>query len=396
MENEKKFSKFFWLIIIALIFGLGGGVIGQILSRVFVLQDAYNVPLFGDISVPGNIYNGSSLVIESPRKVIVEQDTKISETINSARRNIVGIFRKLESTKNFASSSSFKLSETYDLNRPLAEGFIVTSDGWIMSTYVPEELAGRENEASSSKKNLPYVVIASDMKIYEVEEVRGAKDAQVFFWRISAKDLGVKPFKKIADMNEGQIAVAVNFRGQSFVSTINSKYPSSLPAVLSSDRSLAELQLSSRPEKSFSNSFLFNISGDLLAIASTSGAYLPAFSQSALLSSLIESKNLSKPYLGINYIDNSRFFNPKNNSSKGVIIYPDQNGVAIKKGSPAEKAGLKPFDLILQVNTMTLDEKRHLNDIVSEMQSGDSLDLLISREGKEMRISLILGALKID
>ena len=91
MENNNK-NPLVVIIVISLLFGIAGGIGGEIFARVYLLQNAYKVPLFGEINVPQNVYGGSNLIIESPKKVIVEQNTKVLETVNSAKKNIVGIF----------------------------------------------------------------------------------------------------------------------------------------------------------------------------------------------------------------------------------------------------------------------------------------------------------------
>ena len=99
MSRMKKIlekNKVVILLILVLIIGLLAGVAGELVSRVYLFEDAYNIPFFGNISFSGSNYNGSNLVIQGARKVVVEQNVKIAETINSVRGNLVGVFRKIK------------------------------------------------------------------------------------------------------------------------------------------------------------------------------------------------------------------------------------------------------------------------------------------------------------
>ena len=70
-------NKIIYIVIISTIFGLASGVIGSMVSRVYVLEKAFNIPLLGysylDSDKTGN------LVIQGARKVVIEQNAKVEE-----------------------------------------------------------------------------------------------------------------------------------------------------------------------------------------------------------------------------------------------------------------------------------------------------------------------------
>lgn len=63
---------------------------------------------------------------------------------------------------------------------------------------------------------------------------------------------------------------------------------------------------------------------------------------------------------------------------------------AIVRGSPAEKAGLRSGDIILEADGHTLMEEYDLGDTIQRKQPGDELTLVIMRDNKEQTITVRL------
>ncbi len=64
--------------------------------------------------------------------------------------------------------------------------------------------------------------------------------------------------------------------------------------------------------------------------------------------------------------------------------------------SPAEAAGIKAGDVILSFGGKPIDEMRRLPRIVAEMEAGKSAEVVVWRDGKELRLKVDVGALKDD
>jgi len=63
----------------------------------------------------------------------------------------------------------------------------------------------------------------------------------------------------------------------------------------------------------------------------------------------------------------------------------------IVKDSPAEKAGLRPDDVILRVDGESITSVRKLNRIVSELAPDQSVKITVSRNGSEQDITATIG-----
>jgi S1-C subfamily serine protease len=64
----------------------------------------------------------------------------------------------------------------------------------------------------------------------------------------------------------------------------------------------------------------------------------------------------------------------------------------VTSGGPAEKAGLKVGDVITAVGGTKVDATHSLADLVQAKKPGDKVDLTLTRDGKEMTLSVTLGA----
>ncbi len=65
-------------------------------------------------------------------------------------------------------------------------------------------------------------------------------------------------------------------------------------------------------------------------------------------------------------------------------------------GGPAEKAGLKPGDIILKIDDKNIDQTNSLSALVNKHKVGDKVTLTILRDGKEQKLEATLAAVPVD
>ena len=64
----------------------------------------------------------------------------------------------------------------------------------------------------------------------------------------------------------------------------------------------------------------------------------------------------------------------------------------IVSGSPADKAGLQPKDIITAVNGTTIDQNHSLSTLLDQHNVGETITLSVSRDGKSLEIKATLQA----
>lgn len=72
-------------------------------------------------------------------------------------------------------------------------------------------------------------------------------------------------------------------------------------------------------------------------------------------------------------------------SNRGILLYE------VYAGGPAERANLKPGDVILEINGQAIQSQRQALLIVAGTQPGDTVELVVWRDGKEYEASVVAG-----
>jgi serine protease Do len=96
-------------------------------------------------------------------------------------------------------------------------------------------------------------------------------------------------------------------------------------------------------------------------------------------------------YLGVNLaeVDSNRARELKLRETTGVEI------TRVEEGSPAEKAGLKPNDVVLEYNGQHVEGMEQFGRLVRETPGGREVKLMISRNGDTQTVVATLAARKV-
>ncbi|HQC49892.1 MAG: S1C family serine protease [Patescibacteria group bacterium] len=383
------------MIIVAFVCGFIAGVAGEIITRVYILND-YSIPYFyNEVNLDDLNYNRPGLIIRDAKKVVVNHDVKVAETINSIRPSLVGIYKNLGVNGTSATSSPATPATTtalvnleyYKLDEPIFIGLIVTSDGWVAAS-LPEAL-----EKTFNIKD--YVAITADKKIYQLEQISTLKDlpGDLFFFRLAAvNNLTVRKITDQSEISLGQSVLAINDFNNAFLTSISSFRKST--ALLSSDSLNARFSLANDLGDEFKNSFVFDIAGNLVAVISANKEIVPAFSYTRYWQSLLQNGTVTQPFLGVHYLDLSTLKVLGLNMEKGAWLKSGENLPAIIKNSPAELAGLKEGDIISWINNQEINAYNDLANIISGFNPGDTINITYLRNGEEKIINVKLGEKK--
>ncbi len=351
------------IIILTVIFGLGAGVVGQL------LVDAYLLPA-------ENFIEGTDGRIN--KKITTTEETqKITEAHDAVAPAVFEIYPQKSNT------SAGPLAQINLAGDRISLGVILTSDGWLASS-------GR---ALADPKN-HYIVVTADHKIFSPKQIILDEATEIVFLKIDAQNLPTPKLGAYENLSLGE-KVIVPLDKQSLVTTQikNLAYAeSNAPKDLfrSSEKFLKYILLENQLAPGETGTPVVNYNGEVVGLLSNSrGNVVPTdFWQPAFLS-ILKNKKISRPYLGIRYIDLAQTSGIPESLSQGetagALIWSDQNlqTQGIAKNSPAAKAGLKNGDIILKINSEEVTLKKDLAEIVQDYNPGDEINLLFLRNGKE-------------
>lgn len=102
---------------------------------------------------------------------------------------------------------------------------------------------------------------------------------------------------------------------------------------------------------------------------------------------LVANGKVIHPFLGIRYLP----LNPAIAAQIGIQATEGNIIGEVAPGSPADKAGLQPRDVIVAVDKTPLKSESDLARIINEHKPGDQLTLSVLRGSKKMDVQLTLG-----
>jgi serine protease Do len=146
---------------------------------------------------------------------------------------------------------------------------------------------------------------------------------------------------------------------------------------------------------------LVNLAGQVIGIntavasnAQNIGFAIPINQAKQALDSYKKSGKIVKPFLGVRYLTiNAEIAKAQNLSvDYGALLLGGSSQPAVVSGSPADKAGLKAGDIILEINNEKINENQPLSALLDGYQPGDEIELKVFRDNKESSIKVKLGS----
>jgi serine protease Do len=276
--------------------------------------------------------------------------------------------------------------------RGLGSGVIVSKEGYILTNNHVIQGADTINVRLRDDLTLPAKVIGADPK------------TDIAVIKVKAKDLPVIKMGNSDSLQVGEWVLAIGSPlSPNLAHTVTSGIVS---AKGRSNVGLAEyedfIQTDAAINPGNSGGALINLDGELVgincAIISESGGFqgigfaVPINMARSVMESLIKTGHVVRGYLGvyIQDIDQTMAKAMKLSSQGGALISD------VAKDSPAENAGLKQGDVIIELNGKPVKNTTELRNNIAETAPGTKVQLKVLREGKEKTIPVKLGKLKSE
>jgi len=277
-------------------------------------------------------------------------------------------------------------------------GFIVDSRGFIVT-----------NKHVVADEEAEYTVLTNDEKKYKASVIATDPVEDLAVLKIEADNLIPLKLGDSSKIEIGETVIAIGnalgeFKNTVSVGVVSGLYRTIEASDFSGNSQVLNdvIQTDAAINRGNSGGPLLNLKGEVIGInvAMVSGAQnigfaIPINKIKSSLNQAIETGKIKIPFLGIRYVlVNSQIKEEKNlKYDYGALIVKGEqaNDYAVEPGSPAEKAGLKEGDIILEIDGTKIDEKNNLANLIRDYEVGDTVALKVAREDKvfEVRVKLV-------
>src|SRR3989344_6208575 len=276
-------------------------------------------------------------------------------------------------------------------------GFFVRSDGLLAT-----------NKHVIADNTASYKVLTNDGKEYAAQVVARDPVNDIALLKVEGNNFPVLELGNSDDIKVGQKVIAIgNALGQ-FSNTVTTGVVSGINrSIVASGETSGPSQIDGAIQTDAainpgnSGGPLLDLSGRVLGINTAIslegqllGFAIPSNDLKKDIEVYTERKTIVKPYIGVHYIMISEGLRLERNLTvkQGALIAassPDEP--AVVPGSPAEKAGLKENDIILEINGQEVNLNHSLAAALRNLNPGQTVELLIYRDGEEIKINITLG-----
>ncbi len=349
------------LVIMALFFGLVGGVAG------------------------GWVWQHLAPQSVTSKALVVQENSAVVAAAKKVSPSVVSI------TTREVADSFFGAQEISGAGT----GMIVTSDGLILTNkhVVP---AGTQS----------VTVFTDDGKQHKGKVVARDPSNDLALVKIDAKGLKAIQLGDSSKTEIGQKVIAIgNALGQ-FENTVTDGIISGLGRPieagdeLGSSESLQNLfQTDAAINPGNSGGPLVDVDGRVLGIntavaggAQNIGFAIPINEAKPVIDSYKRSGKIIRPFLGVRFVPITKEFAAARNLPVSEGAYLDPNGAnPVVSGSPAAKAGLRAGDIITKVAGDSIDERSSLTTLIAQHQVGETVNLTIVRDRKTQTVKVTLA-----
>lgn len=255
-----------------------------------------------------------------------------------------------------------------------------------------------------------YVVVLNDKRKFKAKVIARDQINDIAIIKIEEKNLPILELGDSSNLELGQTVVAIGNTLGNFANTVSvgvvsglSREIKAIDAVEQKVQSLKGLiQTDAAINPGNSGGPLVNTQGKIIGInaamvfgAENVGFAIPVNTAKKDLADLKKYGKIRQPFLGLRYIPISerlkKEFNLPVNYGALVISEEIPGGEAVVHGGPAEKAGIKEADIILEIQSKKITLKNSLQDILQDFKVGDEIKLKVLRKSEENLFKAILA-----
>ena len=282
-------------------------------------------------------------------------------------------------------------------------GFIYHPDGWILTNRHVVDGAQSIEVVTNEGREYP-------AEVYGVDTL-----TDLAIVKIEASGLPVAPVGISADLEPGQIAIAIG-NPLGYENTVTTGVISGLGRnIVASDATQTSadilnnlIQTDAAINPGNSGGPLVNSGGQVIGVntaVSTSpegigiGFAIPIDFAKPIMDQAVAGEELRRPWIGVYYLP----VDPALAAEEGLPVEYGAflatsvgGGDPIVDDSPAERAGLRAGDVIVAVNGEQITARRDLATLLLSYQPGDTITLRVLRDSSTTEVEVTLGELPSD
>jgi serine protease Do len=279
-------------------------------------------------------------------------------------------------------------------------GFIFNSNGWILTNRHVVEGASQIEVVLADSRTFTGTVYGIDTL------------TDLAIVRVNATGLPTAPLGSSADLEQGQLAIAIGNPLGNFENTVTTGVISGLGRQItagdvsqtSSEQLNNLIQTDAAINPGNSGGPLLNSAGEVIgvdtAVASSAqgiGFAIPIDAAKEIMAEALAGKPLARPWIGVYYQAVTKQLASDKGLSvdHGALIGPPSNGSSsgVIDGSPAANAGLKVGDVITAVDGQAVDTNHDLSTRIVTHAPGDKVVLTVQHGSASIQVTLTLGTL---
>jgi len=276
-------------------------------------------------------------------------------------------------------------------------GFIFSEDGIVIT-----------NKHVISEKDASYTVITNDDKKYEAKILARDPVDDVAILKIEAKGLPTVKLGNSTQIELGETVLAIGNALGLFKNTVSSGIISGLSRSIKAApdpespaqelRGLIQTDAAINPGNS--GGPLVNLEGEAIGIntaivfgAQNLGFTIPIDYAKRDLADIQKFGRIRRPLLGVRYVMLNDSLSKKMSLPivKGAVVlghYP--YAPAIVPGSPADRAGIKEKDVIMECNGKEINDNYTIQDVLEEKNVGDIVNMKLMRGTEKVNAKVTL------
>jgi serine protease Do len=379
------------LAILVIFFSFGTGLVGGYIGTRLTLNNGDLSQTIGDITNSVEVINEESAVIDvaenskdSVVSIVITKDVPLYENsydpydFFNLRREQVG-------------------SEERQVGA--GTGFIISEDGLVITNrHVVED------------EDASYTVIFSDGTKKEAKVLSKDTVLDIAFVKLEGSGYKALNLGSSESLKVGQSVIAIGNALGEFSNTVSTGIISGLQRdiVATDSRGLSAeelngvIQTDASINQGNSGGPLLDIKGNVIGVnvavaggeAENIGFAIPVDLVKDLMQRLNTDGTIERPVLGVRYLLIDEEIKEQNNLSVdygALIVRGDTTAdLAVIPGSPADKAGLRENDIILEIDGKQITTENTLQFVIQNYKINDTVTLKILRQGNQTDVSVKL------